>query len=191
MRPVVLRTERLVLDLPVEHDTELVAHYCGDPLFLKYLTTPWPYTVEHARAFLTEYVPAAWASGDELTWAIRRHEGDSLLGVICFRRGNEIGFWLGAEHRGDALMAEALSAVCEWAFSGTVPDVESVLWRANEGNRASAHVARAAGFRRITPRIATVPDRRGHPLPAWHAEHRAEVEPDAFASWEPILGSAT
>ncbi|WP_159440928.1 GNAT family N-acetyltransferase [Agromyces cerinus] len=185
-----LRTERLVLDLPVGADTELVAHYCADPLFLKYLTTPWPYTVEHARAFLTEYVPAAWRSGDELTWAIRRAEGTPLLGVVGLRRGNEIGFWLGAEHRGDALMAEAVGAVCDWALGGAVADAESVLWRANEGNRASAHVARAAGFRRITPRIATVPGRDGRILPAWHAERRAEVEPDAFASWEPILGGA-
>ena len=190
MLPVALRTERLVLDLPVETDTELVAHYCADPLFLKYLTTPWPYTVEHARSFLTEYVPFAWRSGDELTWAIRRDEGAPLLGVVGLRRGNEVGFWLGAEHRGEALMAEAVGAVCEWVLGGGVSDAESVLWRANEGNRASAHVARAAGFRRTTPRIATVPGRDGRILPAWHAERRAVVEPDAYASWEPILGSA-
>lgn len=188
MQPVVLRTERLVLDLPVEADTELVAHYCADPLFLKYLTTPWPYTVDHARAFLTEYVPVAWRSGDELTWAIRRAGGAPLLGVVGLRRGNEIGFWLGAEHRGEALMAEAVSAVCDWTLGGGIPDAESVLWRANEGNRASAHVARAAGFRRTTPRIATVPGRDGRTLPAWHAERRAEVESTAYASWEPILG---
>ena len=189
MRPVVLRTDRLVLDLPVEADTELVAHYCADPLFLKYLTTPWPYTIEHARAFLTEYVPAAWESGDELTWAVRRSVGAPLLGVIGLRRDNEIGFWLGAEHRGEALMAEALTVVSEWALGSGVRDADTLLWRANEGNLASAHVARAAGFRRITPRIATVPGRDGRTLPAWHAERRATVEADAFASWEPILGS--
>ncbi|MGW9629730.1 GNAT family N-acetyltransferase [Agromyces sp. NPDC055520] len=191
MQPVTLSTERLVLDLPVEADTELVAHYCTDPLFLKYLTTPWPYTVEHARAFLVEYVPEAWASEDELTWALRREAGAPLLGVVGLRRGNEIGYWLGAEHRGEAFMAEAVSAVCEWTLSGGVPDAEFVLWRANEGNVASAKVARAAGFRRIAPRIATVPARDGSPIPAWHAERRAEVEPDAFASWEPLLGNAT
>ncbi|WP_162248741.1 GNAT family N-acetyltransferase [Agromyces sp. Root1464] len=186
-----LRTERLVLDLPVEADTELVAHYCADPLFLKYLTTPWPYTTEHARAFLTEYIPVAWDSGDELTWAIRRADGAPLLGVIGLRRDHEIGFWLGAEHRGEALMAEAATAVSEWALGGAVAGAgagaETLLWRANEGNLASAHVARAAGFRRITPRIATVPGRDGRTLAAWHAERRAEVEPDAYASWEPIL----
>ncbi|WP_157001552.1 GNAT family N-acetyltransferase [Agromyces laixinhei] len=190
MLPVALRTERLVLDLPVETDVELVAHYCTDPLFRTYLTTPWPYTVEHARAFLVEYVPAAWRSGDELTWALRRGAGAPLLGVVGLRRGNEIGYWLGAEHRGEALMAEAVDAVCNWALAGGVGDAESVLWRANEGNLASAQVARAAGFRRTTPRIATVPGRDGRVLPAWHAERRAEPEPDAYASWEPILGSA-
>ncbi len=132
----------------------------------------------------------AWDSGDELTWAIRRADGDPLLGVIGLRRDHEIGFWLGAEHRGEALMAEALTAVSEWALGGGVADAQTLLWRANEGNRASAHVARAAGFRRITPRIATVPGRDGRTLPAWHAERRADIEPDAYASWEPILGGA-
>jgi RimJ/RimL family protein N-acetyltransferase len=191
MPPVVLRTERLVLDLPVGGDAALVAHYCADPLFLKYLTTPWPYTLEHARAFLTEYVPAAWASGDELTWALRRAEGGPILGVVGLRRGNEIGFWLGAEHRGEALMSEAVSAVCDWALDGGVAGAESVLWRANEGNLASAHVARAAGFRRTTPRIATVPGRDGRVLAAWHAERRAVVESEAYSSWAPILEGAT
>ncbi|PWC04821.1 GNAT family N-acetyltransferase [Agromyces badenianii] len=189
MRPVTLRTSRLVLDLPVELDIELVARYCRDPVFLRFLTTPWPYTIDHARSFLTEYVPEAWASCDELTWALRRSEGEPILGVIGLRRGNEIGFWLGADHRGAGLMAEAVSAVCEWALGGGVPGAEWVLWRANEGNLASAHVARAAGFRRTTPRIATVPGRDGRILPAWHAERRAVIDPDARASWEPILGS--
>ncbi|MFC9560221.1 GNAT family N-acetyltransferase [Agromyces sp. NPDC056965] len=191
MQPVVLRSERLVLDLPVETDTELVAHYCADPLFLKYLTTPWPYTVEHARSFLTEYVPVAWASGDELTWAIRRADGAPLLGVVGLRRNHEIGYWLGAEHRGDALMAEAVNAVCDWAFGSAIAGDGPMLWRANEGNLASAHVARAAGFRRTTPKIATVPGRDGSPLAAWHAERRAEIDPGAFTSWESILGDAT
>lgn len=191
MRPVTLHTSRLVLDLPSEGDIELVARYCADPLFYRYLTTPWPYTLEHARAFLTEYVPGAWASGDELTWAIRRGGAAPVLGIIGLRRGNEIGYWLGAEHRGEGLMAEAVTAVCEWALSGAVPDADSILWRANEGNLASAHVARAAGFRRTTPRIATVPGRNGRTLPAWHAQRDAVIDPDAFSTWHPILGGAS
>lgn len=191
MQPVTLRTSRLVLDLPGEGDIELVAGYCADPLFYRYLTTPWPYTTEHARAFLTEHVSEAWASGDELTWAIRRGDGEPILGVVGLRRGNEIGFWLGAEHRGSGVSAEAVTAVCEWALGGAVPGAAAVLWRANEGNLASAHVARAAGFRRTTPRIATVPWRGGRVLPAWHAERGSVVDAEAYSSWEPILGAAT
>ncbi|MCD2444123.1 GNAT family N-acetyltransferase [Agromyces sp. SYSU K20354] len=190
MMPVTLRTARLVLDLPVERDIELVTHYCQDPLFERFLTTPWPYTEQHARGFLTEYVPAAWESGSELTWALRTAEGGPLIGVISLRseRG-ELGFWLGAEHRGSAYMAEATNAVCEWALDGGLRGLEVVVWRANEGNLASTMVARAAGFRRTTPVDSTVPGRDGAPLPGWCAERGAVVDADAYASWEPILGS--
>ena len=191
MEPVTLRTARLVLDLPDERDVELVTRYCQDPLFERVLTTPWPYTEQHARAFLTEYVPAAWQSASELTWALRTAEGAPLIGVISLRaERRELGFWLGAEHRGSAYMAEATNAVCEWALGGGLPDTEVVAWRANEGNLASAMVARAAGFRRTTPAGTTVPGRDGATLSGWCAERGAAIDPDAHASWGPIVGRA-
>ena len=52
MRPVTLRTARLTLDEPRLADAELVTEYCQDPLFERYLTTPWPYTRADADAFL-------------------------------------------------------------------------------------------------------------------------------------------
>ncbi|MFF2493140.1 GNAT family N-acetyltransferase [Agromyces sp. NPDC058064] len=190
MQPVALRTARLLLDLPVEGDVARVAEYCTDPLFEEYLTTPWPYTEAHARGFLTEYVPSAWSSGRELTWALRTEQGGPLLGVISLcTDAREVGYWLGAEHRGSAYMTEALLAVCEWAFAG-LPGTETVTWRANAGNVGSAMVARATGFRSTTTPETTVPGRDGADLVGWSGERGATPDADAYESWAPLLGGA-
>jgi len=189
--PVVLRTERLVLEVPVPSDAELITQYCQDPLFEQVLTTPWPYTRADADAFLGEHVPVSWANGSELTWALRRTEGGPLLGVISVRDiQHELGFWIGAEHRGAGLMSEAATAVAEWTLAGGIPGAETVFWRAVEGNIASARVARAAGFRRIQPEHATVPRRDGTTLPAWYGVREASVDPRASSSWTSLLGAA-
>jgi RimJ/RimL family protein N-acetyltransferase len=188
MRPVTIRTARLVLDLPTNADAELVTRYCQDPLFERYLTTPWPYSRADAEAFLGTYVPESWASGVELTWAIRREPGGPMLGMIGVRETqHEVGFWLGAEHRGAGLMSEAATAVAEWTLGGGIRSANTVFWRAVEGNLASAKVARAAGFRRIEPENATVPTRDGGTLPAWYAVRETTVDPRAHASWDLIL----
>lgn len=191
MRPVRLRTPRLVLDLPTPADADLVTRYCQDPIFERYLTTPWPYSRTDAESFLGTYVPDSWASGVELTWALRREEGGPLLGVIGVRETqHELGYWLGAEHRGAGLMSEATTAVAEWVLGGGIRGASTVFWRAVEGNVASAKVARAAGFRHIRPADATVPTRDGGTLPAWYAVREAVIDPNAHASWDDILGGA-
>lgn len=188
MRPVELHTGRLLLDTPKWADAELITRYCQDPLFERYLTTPWPYTRADADEFLGRYVPEAWATGAELTWAIRRNSGGPVLGVISVRSaGCELGFWLGAEHRGGGIMSEAASAVCDWVLDGGIPSAAAVRWRAVEGNVASARVARAAGFRRVHPAQPTVPGRDGAMLPAWHATRGPIVEPGAERSWDEVL----
>ena len=196
MRPVGLRTPRLILDEPTLADAALVTSYCQDPLFERYLTTPWPYTRADAESFLGAHVPDSWASGSELTWAIRTSAGGILLGVISLRPvqrqpgSSELGFWMGAAHRESGFMSEAARAVAEWALGGDHRGSTSLLWRAVEGNVASAKVARAAGFRLIEPADATVPARNGGTLAAWHAVRTARLEPSAYASWSAILGAA-
>ncbi|WP_164990428.1 GNAT family N-acetyltransferase [Agromyces albus] len=190
MHPVTLTTPRLVLDLPTIADADAVTRYCQDPLFERYLTTPWPYTRADAESFLGAFVPQAWASSDEATWAVRLTDGGALAGMISVRaETTEIGFWLGSDHRGAGLMSEAAIAVVEWTLAGGLPGADTMLWRAVQGNVGSAKVARAAGFRRIEPARATVPTRDGSTLPAWHAVRGASVSPDAATSWASILGA--
>lgn len=162
--PVVLHTERLVLDLPVPADRERVVEYCQDPLFERYLTLPWPYLDRHGESFLGVIVPDGWANGTEYTWALRLAEGGPLLGVIGHRLpASDIGFWLGAPHRGHGYMTEAMMAVAEWLFgvhaaadtadtaraadTADTARAATIAWECVVGNVASASVARKTGFR--------------------------------------------
>jgi RimJ/RimL family protein N-acetyltransferase len=103
VKPVTLATPRLVLDQPTIDDVDLTTEYCQDPLFEKYLTVPWPYTRDDALGFFLDIVPGAWKRDTEYTWAVRA--GGHFIGVIGYRpKGNDIGFWLGAPHRGHGYM---------------------------------------------------------------------------------------
>jgi RimJ/RimL family protein N-acetyltransferase len=151
----------LVLDQPTMDDADLVTSYCQDPVFERFLTTPWPYKRDDANKFLELYVPGGWRKDDEYTWAIR--EAGVFVGVIGFRtRNRDVGFWLGAPHRGRGIMPEALDTVLEWVFSWSDGDV---YWECNLGNAASAAVARKAGFTYRGRHEGLVVAREGgHPL---------------------------
>ncbi|KQO99385.1 GNAT family N-acetyltransferase [Leifsonia sp. Leaf264] len=186
MQPVVLRTERLVLDQPTEADAARIADYCGDPLFERFLTTPWPYGLQHAETFVGTLVPLGWSSDTEATWAVRTYEGGPLVGVISYRTArSDVGFWLGADARGQGYMREALGAVVQWAlFSGDVPPTDAVTWEAVAGNRSSAAVARAVGFAFTGTAPSSHPGRDGSPVPAWHGVLlRSHDASQAEASW--------
>ena len=99
MAPVVLTTARLVLDAPGADDVDRITDYCQDPPFEHYMATPWPYQRSDAVHFVLRVVPAGWTAGTEEAWAIRR-DGD-LIGMISARtRHADVGYWLGAPHRG-------------------------------------------------------------------------------------------
>src|SRR5690606_16612893 len=120
MDPFELRAGPLTLDQPGEGDVDRITEYCQDPLFERFLTIPWPYERQHAEHFVTVFVPNGWASGDELTWALRT--GGEFLGVVGLRRSGMIGYWLGAPHRGHGHMARAVNAVIDWSFEAGFVD---------------------------------------------------------------------
>jgi len=186
MEPVVLRTERLVLDQPTEADAPRIAEYCRDPLFERWLTTPWPYEPRHAEGFVATVVPLGWTTGTEATWAVRTHDDGPLIGVISYRTLRcDVGFWLGADQRGKGYMREALAAVVQWAFvSGDVPRTDAVTWEAMAGNRDSAAVARAVGFAFTGTAPSSHPVRDGSHVPSWHGVLlRSHDGEQARASW--------
>lgn len=186
MDPVDLRTARLVLDQPGEADIDLIAEWCTDPLFERFLTTPWPYRREHAVGYVREFVPDGWAEAREATWALR-HPERGFMGVVGLTLAREdrphgmIGFWVGAPHRGHGFLPEAAAAVLTWGFADAGLPV--IRWEAVVPNRASLSAARALGFRFTGEWDAEVPARDGLPVPAWHAELRADEPRDPKPGW--------
>lgn len=181
MLPVELRTERLILSAPTPSDADVdsIARYCQDPLFERYLTTPWPYGRSDAVAFV-DAVARWWHEGTELTWAVR-DQGGSLIGMIGWRTRGDVGFWMGAEHRGRGYMVEALAAVCEWLFVEL--GIERITWETLPGNLPSARVARAAGFRYTGIAPVLVPARDGSHPGSWHGELRHDDDRDPKTGW--------
>ena len=179
MIPVALTTPRLVLDQPTAADVDATAEYCTDPLFERYLTTPWPYTRSDAEGFIGSHVPAGWASDGEYTWALRV-DGE-FAGVIGARTGrSDVGFWLGAPFRGHGYMAEALGAVADFWFGLRHP---ALRWECVVGNAASAATARAAGFAYTGVAPADVVARDGSRPPSWHGILRASDARDRKPGW--------
>jgi len=169
MTPVVLRTPRLMLDQPAEGDVEAVFEYCQDPTLQRYTTVPVPYRREDAETFLLEVVPKAWAEDTEQTWTIRLADVPDLplLGMIGVRSYGEVGYWMGAPHRGHGYLGEALEVVIDhWFGAGN----ERMTWSCLVGNIPSARTARRAGFHFLATGPATIEHRDGSHPDSWHAE---------------------
>ncbi|HEY8588291.1 MAG TPA: GNAT family N-acetyltransferase [Naasia sp.] len=167
MIPQVLAGDRVLLDRPVKADIDAITAACQDPLFERFLSTPWPYERRHAEEFVREFVPGGWAADRELTWAIRRSGDPTLLGVIGHRRpASDIGYWLSSSARGSGLMTEAVTLVAGALFTED-PEAE-LIWECVAGNSASAAVARRCGFAftRTGPALPASRD-GGHPE-CWH-----------------------
>ncbi|WP_207454637.1 GNAT family N-acetyltransferase [Herbiconiux sp. SYSU D00978] len=183
MTPETLTTARLVLDQPTLDDADLITEYCQDPLFERYMSTPWPYEPKHATGFITGVVEPGWASDREYTWALRR-DGE-FLGVIGVRREQEpgaanFGYWIGGPHRGLGYMREAVDAVIRWCFAH---GLRTLKWECVEGNLASMSVARGAGFTYVGSGPAGIPARDGSRPLAWHGVLRATDDRGAKDGW--------
>jgi RimJ/RimL family protein N-acetyltransferase len=179
VKPVTLRTKRLVLDQPTMADVDLIVEYCRDPVFEKYMLTPWPYERHHAEEFVGTRVPEWWAEDSEFTWAIR-HDG-VLVGVVGIRAAaRDIGFWLGAPHRGNGYMPEAVGAVLDWVFEQGDADVK---WECVPGNLASASVARKSGFRYLGEATSLYAHRERGQVMAWHGAISRSDSRDEKPGW--------
>lgn len=182
MIPITLRTPRLHLDTPTVADIDAITEYCRDPLFERYMVTPWPYEREHAEFFVERLVPQGWQTDAEYTWALRESVGGPLLGVIGWRRENsDIGYWIGAPHRGSGFVAEAVRAITAWLVDSA--GVELVRWWTVVGNVASARVGSAAGYTFLGEGPSIGPDRSARIVTAWLAEFRSGDDAEPKAGW--------
>jgi len=169
MRPVVpteLLTPRLRLRPTQAEDAEAIfAGFAQDAEVTRYLT--WrPHTdISQTREFLAGR-QAAWAKGDDLTWAIALRQADACIGLIGLRRHGfkaDMGYVLARPFWGRGLMPEAARAVVDWAFVD--PGIHRVWATCDVDNLSSARVLEKVGMTRegilrgwiVHPQISNTP----------------------------------
>lgn len=150
--PVLVDTDRTVLLRPhVSGDLPRMVEQCSDPEFVRWTTTPHPYTRAHAQDFLVNQVPTAVDTGRAMFWAIeapvdgvRRFCGSMEIRLGDLGRG-EIAFGLHPDARNRGIATAAGRLATDWAFE--VAGRTVLEWRAVVGNWGSRRVAAALGFR--------------------------------------------
>lgn len=157
LRPPVLRGDGVLLRPFRDADTPRVAEACSDPRTRRWLPhLPSPYTEDDARAYVLgqEVNHSLEAS---VTWCVADPETDKLLANVTVMdlRGRdplagEVGYWTHPDARGRGVMTAALRLLVDHAFradaAGGLGRLRLTLGTA-DGNNASRHVARQAGFR--------------------------------------------
>ncbi len=139
-------------------DVARVREACSDERTRHWLAgMPDPYTEADAAAYLAMAADRN-ADGSDRFWCVADATDDRCVGSLTVHgagagdpRGASIGYWTHPDARGQGFMSEALRLVSEHAFA---PRAEGGLGLprlslvAGDGNTASQHVARSAGFRR-------------------------------------------
>lgn len=162
----VLSDGRVVLRAHREDDLDAVVEQCTDPESVAWTMVPVPYSREDAVAWVGTVVPAGWASGSDLHFAV---EADGrFAGSVGLRPGlhgpAEIAYGLHPGARGGGVASGAVRLLLDWAFERRGHTV--VTWTARVGNWSSRRVAWAAGFR-FGPTIPGMLVQRGERHDAW------------------------
>ncbi|WP_423918573.1 GNAT family N-acetyltransferase [Frigoribacterium sp. 2-23] len=182
MRPFVLESSGLRLEVPGTADIPAIVEACSDPDVVRFTTVPTPYHRGDAEFFLSQIVDFGWSTGREYTWGVREPGSSLLLGMVSLRlRAHDIGFWLAPQARGRGLMSRAVTLVADWAFTeGGLPDV---LWEGYVGNDGSAAVARRAGFTYTGVGPGLHPGRDGGRPSCWKARLLSTDDRTPRAGW--------
>jgi RimJ/RimL family protein N-acetyltransferase len=148
-------------------DAPAVHAACQDPLIVRYIPVPQPYT----RAVAAEYVEMAaaqTAAGTAAHFAIVDPADDTLLGSISRHpmrnRHAMFGYWLAPGARGRGVATRALRLISDWTLATT--DAMRLELFTEAENTASGRVAERAGFLREGVRLAWDVDRDGRPFDA-------------------------
>ena len=123
-------------------DVDEVVRMSNEPEVARWTRVPEPNTPADVRAFF-----AAAAGGAQVAVAAR--DTGALLGSAGVVRAApdegraEIGYWIGAEHRGRGVAARAVALLSDWAFTQGFTRLELHI---DPENAASRRVAEKAGY---------------------------------------------
>ena len=150
------RTERLLLRPGFPEDSKALTRAIADERIVRNLATaPWPYTEEHAHAFLAQKRDPILPT----MLILERTDGDPRLVGACGlgRRPSglvELGYWIARPFWGRGFATEAATAVIDIARTLGLPQLEATHFL---DNPASGRVLEKLGFQalRITaPRMS-------------------------------------
>lgn len=163
-------------------DADALVEQCSDPETARWTRVPVPFTPEDAADWIAGR-GRDWAAGSgELTFVVE--VDGAFAGQVGLRPDGEgaadIGFGLGARHRGRGVMSAAVRLALAWAFESL--DVRVVHWRAQVGNWGSRRVVWACGFT-IEGRVRSLLVHRGERRDAWVGSIKPEDPMSPTTPW--------
>ena len=170
-----LETDRLILRPWRDEDIPEIYRICQDADIQRWTFVPSPYQLKDAEWFVREFVPAAFAKGDEATYGMFVKDTGQVAGSIALMglatprsvRTAEVGFWAAPETRGRGYMTEAVLGLARYGFEEL--GVQRVVWQAYDGNDASRRVIEKAGFT-VVGRQRGSHEVRGQMVDMWLAD---------------------
>ena len=156
-----IRTRRFTLRPLEREDAPRLVELCNDADIARNTARiPRPYALEDAEDFIA-YAAKAAAAGDEFPFAVCRN------GAVIACAGAkphsesacELGYWVGADHRGQGAATEAGDGVLQFALAALNPKTLTSGFFAD--NPASGRVLEKLGFRPTGEVIKTLSLGRG------------------------------
>lgn len=144
--PEPFEAEGLELRLPTEDDVGTITALCQDEDIREFTMVPSPYRTEDARSFVEMAARAREEDGGVhlLVEADGEVVGAVGMGIHARDRRGVVGYWVGADHRGQGVATRATRALCRWAFDTL--DLEHIMLDAAVSNVGSNAIARRLGF---------------------------------------------
>ena len=191
-------TDRLVLRPLERADRDAMVALLNDWEVVRYTArVPYPYTQDHAEAWLAE-LEVNRAAGTEIVLAVIDRASAEFIGEVGFevdrdRREGVLGFWLGRRYWGQGLATEAVDAALGLAFdelglavvrASHVPEntasgrVQDKVGLAATGRAVEPFPARGDEREVLLRAISRDAWRRRHPLPVVPVAAVALVDPD-------------
>ena len=133
-----------------DSDVPQLVEACKDAQIPLWTAVQYPYTEEHARAWVRGEIGGGEPPGDRVSFAVAEPDDDTqLLAALSIQRisqgrTGEIGYWTAPWARGRGVMTSAVRLLAQWSFEEfELRRIELIIAVENSG---SNRVAEKAGF---------------------------------------------